>query len=79
MDGTDLLLSQKEFSLLQQFAQHQDKTLYAKELYKKVWGQEMVPNDSSLSSAVYRLRKKIKGSGYTITAEYKEGYRLESE
>lgn len=79
LNGEDMILSQKEFALLQQFIQHPHKTLLAKELYKKVWGQEMLPDDYSLSSAIYRLRKKMSGSGYTITAEYREGYVLESE
>ena len=78
-NGEDIMLSQKEFALLQQFVQHPNKLLLAKDLYKKVWGQEMLPDDSSLSSAVYRLRKKIADSGYTITSEYKEGYVLELE
>ena len=75
----DMQLSLKEFSLLQQFIQHQDKVLASKDLYKKIWGQEMLPGDLSLNSAVYRLRKKLKGSGYTITAEYKEGYLFETD
>ena len=79
LHGEDLILSQKEFALLQQFIQHPNRLLLAKDMYKKVWGQEMLPDDYSLSSAVYRLRKKLTGSGYTITSEYKEGYILELE
>ena len=79
LDGEDMVLSQKEFALLQQFMQHLNKILFAKDLYLKVWGQEMLPDDTSLRSAVYRLRKKLSGSGYTITAEYREGYMLELE
>ena len=79
LHGEDIVLSQKEFALLQQFIQHPGKLLLAKDLYKKIWGQEMLPDDYSLSSAVYRLRKKMANSGYTITSEYKEGYILELE
>ena len=79
MNGKDIVLSQKEFALLQQFIQHPNKLLMMKDMYRKVWGQEMLPDDYSLSSAVYRLRKKLSGSGYTITSEYKEGYILELE
>ena len=77
IDGEDIVLSQKEFALLQQFIQYPDRLLLAKDLYLKVWGQDMLADDYSLSSAVYRLRKKIAASGYTITSEYKEGYILE--
>lgn len=79
VNGEDMVLSQKEFALLQQFIQHLNKILLAKDLYEKVWGQKLLPDDTSLKSAVYRLRKKLAGSGYTITAEYKEGYMLEME
>ena len=79
LDEEDMQLSLKEFSLLQQFIQYHGKVLGTKELYKKIWGQEMLPGDLSLNSAVYRLRKKLKGSGYTITAEYKEGYLFEAD
>ena len=79
LNGEDIVLSQKEFVLLQQFILHPGKLLLVKDLYKKVWGQEMLPDDHSLSSAIYRLRKKMAGSGYTITSEYKEGYILESD
>ena len=75
----DLVLSQKEFALLQQFIQHPGKLLMAENLYQKVWGQEMLSEEYSLSSAIYRLRKKLSGSGYTITSEYKEGYVIELE
>ena len=79
LSGKDIVLSQKEFALLQQFVQHPGKILLMSDLYRKVWGQEMMSEDYSLSSAVYRLRKKLIGSGYTITSEYKEGYVLETE
>ena len=78
----DILLTQKEFFLLQQFVQHPNKILMAEYLYEKVWGQEMLQDDASrisIRKAVSALRKKISGSGYTITSEYGEGYMLELE
>jgi len=79
LNDEDMQLSLKEFSLLQQFIQNKDKVLITKDLYKKIWGQEMLAGDLSINSAVYRLRKKLRGSGYTITAEYKEGYLFETD
>ena len=82
VDGEDLVLTQKEFFMLQQFVQHPNKLLMADFLYEKVWGQEMLDDDASrvsLRNAVSKLRKKISGSGYTISSEYGEGYMLESE
>ena len=79
LDGEDMLLTQKEFFLLQQFAQHPNKVLMAEYLYEKIWGHEMLPDDTSLRKTISILRKKISDSGYTITAEYGEGYMLEME
>ena len=75
----DMTLSQKEYSLLQQFIQHSDKILGAEYLYEKVWGQEMLEDDNSLKVAISKLRAKLDGSGYTITASRGEGYYLERE
>ena len=82
VNGEDILLTQKEFSLLQQFAQYPNKLLMVEYLYEKVWGQEFMTDDAShvsLKNAISKLRKKISGSGYTITAEYGEGYMLAAE
>ena len=82
VNGEDIVLSQKEFFMLQQFVQHPNRLLMADYLYEKVWGQEMLDDDASrvsLRNAVSKLRKKISDSGYTISSEYGEGYMLEHE
>jgi len=75
----DMSLSQKEYSLLQQFIQHPEKILSAEYLHEKAWGKEMLGDDNSLKVAVSKLRKKLAGSGYTITASRGEGYYFERE
>jgi len=79
LNGKDMALSQKEYALLQQFVQRPEHTMSADYLYEKAWGQKMIADDTSLKSIVYRLRKKMEGCGYTITAERGEGYILERE
>jgi len=79
LNGKDMLLSQKEYTLLRVLFQQPEKTMSAEYLYEKVWGQEILDDDSSLKNTVYRLRKKLEGSGYTITAERGEGYIFERE
>jgi len=74
LNNEDMVLSQKEFALLQLFIQYPDKTLSLEYLYEKVWGQSIVEADSSVKNTVYRLRKKMAGSGYTINSERGEGY-----
>jgi len=79
LNGSDMLLSKKEYSLLQLFAQYPGKTLSAEYIYEKVWGQNMTGDDSALRNMAYKLRKKLESSGYTITSERGEGYILERE
>ncbi|MCL1829540.1 MAG: response regulator transcription factor [Oscillospiraceae bacterium] len=79
LNGEDMVLSQKEYTLLQQFVQRPEITVSAGYLYEKVWGREMAGDAGSLKTMIYRLRKKLEGSGYTITAERGEGYIFERE
>ena len=75
----DLLLSNKEYSLLQMLVQHPDEIISAEKLYVRVWGQDIPDNPDSLKTIVSRVRKKLEGTGYTITAERGEGYVFERE
>jgi len=77
IDGEDMLLSQKEYSILQLFVQNPDKILSADFIYEKVWGQEMLDNDNSLKVATAKLRKKLANTDYTVTSSRGEGYYLE--
>ena len=79
LHDADLLLAQKEFTLLVTLARNAGQTLDAGYLYEKAWGQPMNDNTSALKNMVYRLRKKIKGSGYDILAQRGQGYVFETE
>lgn len=79
LNGADLLLSKKEYALLLVLVQNESKEFFAGELYEMVWGTTMNENPSSLRNAVYRLRSKIEGSGYTVRNVYGEGYCFEKE
>ena len=79
INNTDLNLQQKELLLLSLFVQHPEKIISHEVLYEKVWGQKMFSDDGSLKNTVYKLRKKLEGSGYIITAVRNEGYILERE
>lgn len=79
LDGDDLLLSQKEFSLLLIFLQNEERFISAEYLYEKVWKQAMAGNSNTLKTTINRLREKIKSSGYRIAWSRGEGYCFESE
>jgi len=77
LNGEDMLLSQKEYSILQLFVQYPEKILSPDYLYEKVWGYEMVEKDNSLKVVISKLRTKLADSAYTVTASRGEGYYLE--
>ena len=48
LDGTDLLLTQKEFALLLIFTQNEGRFISSEYLYEKAWKQPMVGNSQAL-------------------------------
>lgn len=79
LDGADLLLSQKEFSLLLIFVQNEERFISAEYLYEKVWKHPMAGNSNTLKTTINRLREKIKNCGYRIAWSRGEGYSFERE
>jgi len=77
LNGVDLMLTPKDFALLQFFVQNENRLMSAKHLYEAIWGQPMVGDSRAVENAVSRLRRKLKNSGYSISAEYGNGYRFE--
>lgn len=77
LNGIDMLLAQKEYALLLYLMQNDGGGTSRRELYETVWRMPMAEDDSAVKNAVYRLRKKLEGTGYTITARRGEGYRFE--
>ena len=74
LDGLDMLLTQKEFSLLLLFMQHEGRMMSAEYLYEKVWKLPLNDDARTVKYHVSNLRKKLFGSGYSITAKRGEGY-----
>ncbi|MCL1896619.1 MAG: winged helix-turn-helix domain-containing protein [Clostridiales bacterium] len=75
----DMELKDKEFGLLAYFIKHENETVSPGEIYTAVWKQPYVPTDRGFSSNLYRLRKKILGSGYVISNVRGKGYCFEKE
>jgi DNA-binding response OmpR family regulator len=79
MNGADLLLTQKEFAMLVLFMQNVDRVMKAEYIYEKIWGQKMNEDAGAVKHQVSNLRKKLKGSGYTVSSTRGEGYCFERE
>jgi DNA-binding response OmpR family regulator len=79
LNGEDLLLAQKEFSLLLLFAKNEGKTLSAEYIYEKVWHAPIGNDKRSLQTRISAMRKKLEddNSGYTVRNSYGEGYCFE--
>ena len=80
VNGADILLTKDiEFSLLSVFVKNENKPLSAQYLYEQVWGRPMAGSDGAVKTAVSKLRKKLEGSGFTITPERNKGYFFEKK
>jgi len=79
VNDEDLLLSKKEYLLLQLLVQHHEKIVTTDTIFEKVWGSEVPENYDTLKSIISRIRKKLENTGYTIVSERGEGYILERE
>ena len=79
LDGADLLLTKKEFSLLLLFAQNENAVFSKEELFNKIWNQAMFDNDKALRKQISELRNKLAAlnSAHAITSVYGKGYRFE--
>lgn len=77
LDGKDMLLTNKEFALLLLFAQRENRYMRAGFLYERIWGRAMEGDARAVKYHISRLRKKLEGSGYTISSARGEGYCFE--
>jgi DNA-binding response OmpR family regulator len=77
-DGTDLLLTKKEFALLLLLVQNEKKMLTKEYLYEAVWQQPFVGGSNALWKQISNLKTKLDGyDGIVLTVARGEGYRLE--
>ncbi len=76
-DGEDLSLSPNEYKLLQFLIQNEGRVMSSEYIYESVWGQPMIGDTTALRVAASNLRKKLTGSGYTVTKSHGTGYCFE--
>ena len=74
INNVDILLSQKEFSVLLLFAKNKGNILEIEKIYECCWGQSMANDKNAVKKTVSRLRNKIKKSGCVIRSVYAKGY-----
>jgi DNA-binding response OmpR family regulator len=80
LEGKDMPLTSKEFSVLYYLAQKQGRVLSKQFLYESVWKQPIQGDDHALKNVIYRLRKKLEAenSSLNIVSVRNEGYSFEA-
>jgi len=74
LDGENMYLSPKEFSLLHLFVKNEDKILSVDYLYEKVWGQTLYGESHPVKKTVSRLRARLEESEFIISTHRGSGY-----
>ena len=78
LNGKDMLLKPKEFSLLWELVTNRGQFISGEALFEKLWGMADLSSGHTLRSHIYQLRKKIEAAGGNIVIEQErnKGYRL---
>jgi len=76
LNGEDMCLSGKEFSLLLLFITNEEKAMSAEQLSEKVWGYPSIEGIElgAVKTAVSRLRMKLDDSDFMIVTKRGVGY-----
>lgn len=76
--GNKLVLTAKEYLIMELFLRNQDKIFSKSNIYETIWGMDYLGDDSSVKSHLSRLRSKLKDAGGDeyIETVWGMGYRL---
>ena len=76
VNDVDILLATKEFALLLVLVLGDGEYIDNESLYSQVWKRNSNGDYGTLKTTIYRLRKKIEGSGLRINIKRFKGYSL---
>lgn len=79
LNGNILSLSKRELALLKALIQHSGEPLTKREIYERVFDDEIDVMPEAVEVLVYRVRKKLEGSSLQIVTLRGIGYLLESK
>lgn len=72
-----MVLTPKEFSLLECLIRHKGQVLSREQLLRKCWGYDYEGDDRAVDTHIRRLREKLGGHAALIRTVIKAGYKLE--
>ncbi len=81
-DGTEIMLTPKEYLLLKLFLENQNKAFTRDELLDKIWGYDFIGDTKIVDVNIRRLRSKIedkKSTAMYIETVWGTGYRWRKE
>ncbi len=73
IDGKDLLLKPKEFSLLLLLVQNEGLVMSSDKLYESIWQLPYAGDSQAVRTVASRLRTKLAGTGYVISTRRESG------
>ncbi len=62
VDGKEIQLTKKEYSILEYFIQHEGEVVHRHDLLNKVWGYSKTPTTRTVDNFILDIRKKIEKS-----------------
>lgn len=62
VDGNEISMTPKEFSLIELLAENPDKTFSKKEIYEHIWNQEELYDNNTVTVHIKEIRTKLKDS-----------------
>ncbi|GAB4143012.1 MAG: response regulator [Cyanobacteria bacterium J069] len=76
--GQEVLLTAKEYSLLEVFLRHPQRVFSSSSILERLWAFEESPGEEAVRALMKRLRQKLRtaGAGDVIETLYGQGYRL---
>ena len=79
LDGENLMLTQKEFSLLLLLAQNAEQVVYKYEVMRQLWNTDTDDKSRALWTLISRLRRKLNSekTRIEISSRRGDGYTLE--
>ena len=77
VDGREVLLTPKEYSLLLCLMRNRNTVLSREQLLVKCWGYDYEGESRAVDTHIHRLRDKLGDAAEMIKTVFKSGYRLE--
>lgn len=78
-DGTEIVLTRKEYGILEYLMSHKNQVISAEEVTEHVWNNEFDPFSNTIRYHIHSLKKKLSTATHTdyIKTIRGQGYRME--